>query len=518
MQQSNAQKRTSTGGQSTNSINSDSPSTGTSPPPQQGAKPKAQKHVVHHSNSKQHKRVSSNKGLHKLTKVHGNDGSHTDLQSKRNASATNLRKNNSAVSLKRNRSAAEVGKRPKSSGGVKSERKVNTSVHFEIGDTDDGDGAWEEASSSASPALSRAPSRSGQSSAKLSANSSRPTSPRPQSPLRQETAVANGARAHNADAKFITDRLLQRAPSNATTTKMSLMTATPNTGHSSDSLEKDATTTANGTPATGSDLVSRFVGGSGTPSENSRYLNDNSHPLSKGDAVKRAQSMGNLTRHDSLPLSTSSLEADTEAAAEESALAPRSRKSSTAHAYNPPQQSRTQQKLWLQRASSNIEPQQMTPGGMGLGLNSLHHGGFGNPLVGGATYDGRDPRIKVQLERTGLEYLVVRRHQDPIGLGLKRLERLPGAESRRIPGSQGSGLGRQSTDGGSGRYGLSQSLKGTSSRASTTGRGSFEDGERVRGGSGERDRDGGDGNGNGSVSAILRRMWDKSYDFSASAD
>jgi hypothetical protein len=520
MQQSQPQKRPSLGGhQSTNSItsntHSDSPSTGTSPH-QHGAKPKAQKHVVHHSSSKLHKRVPSNKGLHKLTKAHGNDGSHTDLQSKRNASATNLRKNPSAVGLKRNRSAAEVGKRPKSSSSSKSDKKANTSVHFEIGDTDDGEGAWEEASSSASPALSRAPSRSGQSSAKPSAHNSHPSSPRPQSPSRQDPTPANGARTHTADAKIITERLLQRTPSNATTTKMSLATATPTTGHSPDSLEKSTTATLNGTPKTGSDVVSRFVGGSDTPSETSPYLNTR-RSMSKGEEVKRAQSMGNLTRHEPSARSSPSEE-------DESALAPRSRKSSMTHAYNPPQQSRTQQKLWLQRASSNIEPQQMAPGGMGLGLNPLH-GGFGTPLVG-ATYDGKDPRIKVQLERTGLEYLVVRRHQDPIGLALKRLDKLPGAErNRRIPHTQQSSNLRRSTDGNGSlgqRYSLSQSLKGnhtaTTSRAETV-RGSYDGDDG--GGSDTGANQGGDGrNGgdDGSVSAILRSMWDKSYDFSASAD
>jgi hypothetical protein len=56
----------------------------------------------------------------------------------------------------------------------------------------------------------------------------------------------------------------------------------------------------------------------------------------------------------------------------------------------------------------------------GLAINGVHAGlaGTGTSLVG-AGYDGRDPRIKLQLERTGLEYLVVRRHQDPVGQALK---------------------------------------------------------------------------------------------------
>ncbi|EPE25569.1 hypothetical protein GLAREA_01481 [Glarea lozoyensis ATCC 20868] len=516
MHQSQPQKRPSLGGhQSTNSItsntHSDSPSAGTSPH-QHSAKPKAQKHVVHHSSSKLHKRVPSNKGLQKLTKVHGNDGSQTDLQSKRNASATNLRKNHSAVSLKRNRSTGEVAKRPKSSSSSKSDRKANTSVHFEIGDTDEGEGAWEEASSSASPALSRAPSRSGQSSSKPSAHSSHPTSPRPQSPLRQQDPTpANGARAHAADAKIITERLLQRTPSNTTTTKMSLATAQPTAAHSpdSDAMDKSATATLNSTPKTGSDVVSRFVGGSGTPKDPSSFLNNPRRSHSKGDEVKRAQSMGNFTHHDNSPTPEE----------EERPLAPRSRKSSNTHnAYNPPQQSRTQQKLWLQRASSNIEPQQMAPSGMGLGL-SLHGGGFGNTPLVGATYDGKDKRIKTQLERTGLEYLVVRRHQDPVGQAIKRLDKLPGADrNRRIPGQSRRGTETSGTGSQGGRYGLSQSLRttGTSRRDGTsTAAGSFDgDADAASDTASNVRRDGDDE----SVSAVLRSMWDKSFEFGASAD
>lgn len=465
--------------------------------------------------------MPSSKALHKLNKsaAHGNDGSHTDLQSKRNSSATNLRKNSSHVSLKRNRSAAEVTKRPKSSNsnGKEKERKEDkgqptSAVHFEIGDQDDG--AWEEASSSASPALSRAPSRSGPSSAKLSANNSHASSPRPsrpQSPVRQEAPPpANGSRNHNADAKIITERLLQRTPSHITTTaKMSLATALPSTSsHSPDSPSKNTPSTSNGTAHVGSkeDVVSRFVAGSGTPSDNSHYLQQLA--LSKRDEVKRAQSMGNLTRHDS-----SARETDEES---DSALLPRSRKSSTTHAYNPPQQSRTQQKLWLQRASSNIEPAQLAAG---VGINGMGavHGGFGSTSLVGAGYDGKDPRIKLQLERTGLEYLVVRRHQDPIGLALKRLNQLPGAEKyRRIP-PQSSHSSRKS-DGGNGsvgRYGLSQSMRdsrgGASSRG-TTVHGSFE-------GDGEASLDGlSGGEGDDGLNGVLRSMWDKSFDLSASAD
>lgn len=491
------------GHRSTSSVHSQTTDSPPSTPPQQN-KQKGQKHVV---GRQLHTRVPSNKGLHKLTKVHGNEGSHTDLKKlTKNSSGSNLKKNSSHTSLKRNRSSADVSKKVK-----EAHLKRPASVHFEIGDQDqdqDQEDGWEEASSSASPALSRSASRPGssnQSSAKHSANNSQPVSP-----TQVHTSIADGANErqsarHTADdGKIIAERLLQRTPSH-NTTKMSLATATP-TSTSQASDRGSSGSTLNETPKIGSkdEVVSRFVGGSGTPSENSPFLVQRQHeaqePKHTVEEVKRARSMGNLTRQDTDD-------------AEESALVPRSRKSSQTHAYVPPQQSRTQQKLWLQRASSNIEPQQMAPGVPINGLNGIH-GGLGGTTLVGAGYDGRDPRIKIQLERTGLEYLVVRRHQDPIGAALKRLEKLPGVDkNRRIPAQNGRKSGESA---GAGPYGLSQSLKESRSRtkdktASNGARSSYE----AQSGSLDEASDRGDDE---SVSSILRSLWEKSFDLSASTD
>ena len=536
--QSQSQRSPLSGHRSISTVNNQVNSLSTSPG--QG-KQKSSKHVV--GGTRNHTRVPSSKGLHKLAKAHGNEGSHTDLKklAKISSSTTTLKKNSSHVSLKRNRSSVDVTKRPKSSHGL---NKRPTSVHFEIGDTDgqDQEDGWEEASSSASPALSRSVSRpsSNQSSAKPSANSSQPQSPidSPTSKAKaSSTNVSSERQNHpqtNTDGKMITERLLKRAPSH-NTTKMSLATATPQL-HPADSVDGSTTingatlngTTLNDTPHTSSskeEVVSRFVHGSGTPSENSSFLQqhhngeESSNPgVPKNDEPKRAQSMGNLTRH-STSNTLSSSYTDEE---DSSALAPHSRKSSTSHSHNtyiPPQQSRTQQKLWLQRASSNIEPQALsTPA-----LTGIHGGlrvGVGGILVGlGAGYDGRDPRIKLQLERTGLEYLVVRRHQDPVGKALKRLERCPGLEGiQRIPSSRGK-KGSLGTGDGPGRYGLSQSLKearrGKGDKTPPAGRSSFE------GQVGSHDEGmvesemGGEDDG---VGALLRRIWEKSFDLSASAD
>ena len=234
--QPSAQRPELGGDRSTSSIHSqtDSPST---TPPQHNSKSKGHKHVV----GRTHARVPSSKSLHKLTKAHGNEGSHTDLKKlNHNSSATSLKKNSSHTSLKRNRSSADVPKRPKSSQG---QVKRPTSVHFEIGDQDDG--GWEEASSSASPALSRSASRlsSHQSSAKPSANNSQPQSPLHSPSSKSHTATTDGGNERQSvrpttDAKIITERLLQRTPSH-NTTKMSLATATPTVGgnHSPDRSE-----------------------------------------------------------------------------------------------------------------------------------------------------------------------------------------------------------------------------------------------------------------------------------------
>lgn len=533
------------GHRSTSSIHSQTDSPSTSPPQGQHKTSKPHKHVV----GRTHARVPSAKGLQKLTKAHPND-SHENLKKQgRNSSATKLarnssgtslagKKNSSHVSLKRNRSSADVVKRPKSSGSqsqgegkVKEEKKA-TGVHFEIGDQegDHDDGGWEEASSSTSPALSRSASRlsSHPSSGKPSANNSRPESPL-ESPkgvkqralatdvgLERERERERERQRPATNAKVITERLLQRTPS-LNTTEMTMSTATatatPTTvgarteRHSPDSMGKSHTSTfnssGNGTPKIGSkeDMVSRFVSGSGTPSENSPFLNNHQRKEHKfsgcsgGEEVKKSQSMGNLSRP------SQNQDGDEDDDDTESALAPRSRKSSTTHAYNPPQQSRTQQKLWLQRASSNMEAQYIDAPVNGL-----------TPLVG-MGYDGRqDPRIKIQLDRTGLEYLAVRRYQDPVGEALKRLSQLPGAEKNRPIVKSGHSL-KKSSD-GAGAYGLSQSLREASRSGKDKDPRSSYDGGNQSDGALSRGRDEDDGG----VGGILRGIWEKNYDLSASAD
>jgi hypothetical protein len=279
------------------------------------------------------------------------------------------------------------------------------------------------------------------------------------------------------------------------------------------SKSQDSTATSTAKVGSKEELVSRFVGGSGTPSDGSPFLHTRRIAAREpSDDVKRVQSMGDLNHS---PATTTTRDDDDE---EESALIRRSRHSQ-ARTYIPPQQSRTQQKLWLQRASSNIEPQQMGPGAMN-GLAGLHgHGALGGvpslPSLVDADGDGRDPRTRIQLERTGLEYLVVRRHQDPVGAALKRLEKVPGMERfRNIPAQQK----KSGDDGGAGKYGLSQSLKDARVRtkdkagAADGGRSSYDAQQQQGQRTSDRElvEDG--------VTTLLRSIWEKSFDLGASAE
>ncbi|KAA8565587.1 hypothetical protein MFRU_006g01670 [Monilinia fructicola] len=555
------------------------------------------KHVV---GGGKYGRVSSNKALHKLsrqTNTQHSSNNHTSNDSikefqapwdKPHNSSTNLsrQKNHSQTGLKRNRSLADVQhtpgstRRPKSSDGPQGTqgKKRPNSVHFELGIgtlgkvevEDDNEEGWEEASSSASPALSRSANTSAKPSAANSAVSSRHHSPLA-SPKSKKSTAGDSARDFanqnpignlggndsvktntttnrnsnpSADAKVITEKLLQRTPSHLISeTKMSMATAkpTPKMVHApSSSVDPGAAKSMGASTASGNqELISRFVGGSGTPGENSPKFPppDHSRESRTGGVngsgpeknanggngeISRAKSMGNLTRHD--------VDDD-----EESALLPRSRKGSTtgvngpANAYN----SRTQQKLWLQRASSNIEPQReglsalsLLNGGIGMGNHgggsSMGFGpgmglgmgsGMGGYLMSG---DGKgDPRIKLQLERTGLEYLVVRRHQDPIGRGIKRLEKLGalGHEGKNIPG-HGNGYGHNKSASVS-RAGSLRERNGNSRKGV---RQSFDVEDRERGSDTEREGGAGSGGDEENVSALLRSLWEKSFEGSGSAD
>ncbi|KAI1380187.1 hypothetical protein F4677DRAFT_253312 [Hypoxylon crocopeplum] len=515
---------------------------------------KTQKHVVGGGPSTRiHARVPSSKALHKhhaastskLTRrttspspertpmvAQSHRRSTSDVKLQHDPSASNLKKNSSQSSLKRNRSHAEIVKRPKSSTNIKrssSHKEVTKlkgakgQVHFDLGSEQEDE--WVDASASASPYLSRRGSAvsSEHSSAKASngQDNSRPQTPHEDPSTREEEPSPDRETAqHN---QYLTSRLLQRTPSQSAPPQMSAETVSVR--HHSGSPESQTSrgppslfgTPKNSAPLVGSgqeDLTSRFVNGSGSGGngESGSFYPSARTQAQRAEGVRRPQSLSNL--HSNYRPSISEDESD-------SALAPRTRRS--VYKAAPAEKSRTQQKLNLQRASSSIEPAQPV-GGVGVvGVS---------PLVGGSGYDNRDPRIGKLLERTGMEYLVVRRYQNPIARSIARLSHLPGAnKNQHIPtqnGSNGAANGKRvSALGGPGRLGLSSSLtdkaksrpstprQGASIRANGTNSSFDAEDDRLH------DRMSGssyaDGEDDG-VAAILRNLWDKSMDLSASQD
>lgn len=504
----------------------------------------------------------------------------SDVKLSRDPSATNLKKNASQTSLKRNRSHVEVGKRSKSSAHLKrssSEKAVHklksakSAVHFDLGSDGpqiEDENEWVDASSSASPYLSRRGSvnNSGQSSANALGSPSRRAGgddteeddgDEEPTPLAEPNKLLfDETTQHNRN---LTSRLLQRTPSHGATTSMSNMTAmakaaSPESRHS--------TSTLSVTPAPAE--PQGLVGSNGTSEVTSRFITSQNSggsfytPAESTRTDQRPQSMGGLPRHTDTGLSTASTEVrnddddddddddndedeltDEEDTGITSAIATtaRSRKPGIPAAAAPPEKSRTQQKINLQRASSSMEPVRHRHSGIGGFAAEVAE--VAGPLLGGAGYESQDPRVNKLLERTGVDYNIVRRYQNPVARSLIRLARLPGNEqARRIPRGSSN---RHSAH----NLGLSQSFRETTNgaglgagarrpetpkRAHTTvrhsGAGSSLDtddgaagrmheghGQRLSGASlvnGEEDE---------GIHAILRSMWDKNLvELAVSAD
>ena len=511
-----------------------------------------------------HRRTTSDLKLTAISNPAVNHSSNSNSASASNSNSRSqspsqhlpLRKNTSHSNLpsKPNRPRPDIGKRSKSAAVIKRSsshkdvqklKSQKNQVHFDLGDGDDGDGnedEWVDASASASPYLSRRGSvvSGGQSPAKPPSpkgTGSRPHSPSSiagdRSPDDDDDNDDSPTRETVRHNNYITSRLLQRTPSHGAPPQMSTeaVQVHPPSGSPTSQVSRGPASLY-GTPKTSTlgvsgpeELISRFVNGSdpssGGHGDPDSYFIPSHAPLRRDNGdIRRPQSLGNL--HQASRESTSE--------EDERALAPRSK--NPIHTAPPASQSRTQQKLNLQRASSTMEPAQAGPGVGPVGPSLL---------VGSSDYEHRDPRISRLLERTTMEYLVVRRYQNPIARSIARLSHLPGANNkmRNIPKQNGNGTngantnGRNSLDidGGGGRLGLSQSMthlsqqrsrpttprRPTSIRTMTGATSSFEVHEQ----DGPNDRlsesslvDGNDDN----LAALLRNLWDKSNDMSASQD
>ncbi|KAI9869271.1 MAG: hypothetical protein M1813_000059 [Trichoglossum hirsutum] len=293
-------------------------------------------------------------------------------------------------------------------------------------------------------------------------------------------------------AEIITSRLLQRHPPQNAPPQMSTLSATATPGNRSPSSSSHEQPFANGTPGTQENVVSRFIGGS---SDTNAICS-----VSPGKSMLDAPNVGTENSADTM--------AETQRAMEARSSSGRSTKSSLPSYNYPP--SRTQQKLWLQRASSGIEPQQLAPSvGVG-GIPGVRSSAGGIGAIGSGYSDARDPRLQREFERTGLEYLVVRRYKNPVGDSLARLAELPGSQkNRRIPAH----FSRSYINGGDGPMGLSQSLRerrGRDHADSGSARASFDGNRGSKDDSGvnrpdshglERHSD--------EIDQVLRRMWDR---------
>lgn len=548
---------------------------------------KPQKHHVGGAGGRLHARVPSSKGLYKhnatnsSTKLNrrltspsperSTSSNHrrnpsSEVKLSRDPSGTNLKKNASSTSLKRNRSHVEVAKRNKSASQLKrssSEKAVSktkaskSAVHFDLGnDGQEDDNDWVDASSSASPYLSRRGSvnNSGQSSGRASAS---PTThgdgsvqtaddddddeengdDEPTPHVELQKGLFDDRSQHN---RALTSRLLQRTPSHSATTSMSTTmamarAASPDSRHSTSTLSVTPAQPQGMVGSNGKDeITSRFItqasGGSFyTTGDGSRSVSGSQRPLSAGDFSERADT--------GLSTATTQVRDEDDVTDEEdtgitSAIATTARRRKEGAPVTAlPEKSRTQQKINLQRAVSSLEPVRHRHSGIGGFAAEVAE--VAGPLLGGAGYESQDPRVNKLLERTGVEYNIVRRYQNPVARSLTRLAQLPGNDkARRIPKGLAS---RHSVH----NMGLSQSFRETNgTRRPETPKRAFSS-VRHNGAGSSLDTDDGaaaarmnegqssrlsgaslvNGEDDDGIQSILRSMWDKNLgDLAASEE
>ncbi|KAF2117432.1 hypothetical protein BDV96DRAFT_26035 [Lophiotrema nucula] len=382
----------------------------------------------------------------------------------------NIRKNHSSGHLPRQGSSKNVLKSSKSEIAPPKRSLAHPgkprqhspdphpSVHFDIGDdigdADGPDDGWTEESASQSPTTTRSNTRSNsvildpqrvmadtQREAEIAESSQARAQPervrQPPSAITHAlpdrsrgTVQRNGGSPHHhhhsrpPDADMITSRLLQRSSSHNPPPQMSTVSATiVSDTRDARVLSQSASSTLVDTP--GRDLVSRFMdgdGSAGTPKDGSSFLPSRSPPQNAGselDHRKRNKSMPNF--------------AETESPVKSPARTPSRRSGATTPTNLPP--SRTQQKLLLQRASSNIEPQKLVPVVLPRtgGPVFLHPG-----MTFTTDEEGRlDPRLKQQFDHVAIEYKVVRRYRNPLADAIARIEQLPGTPRKtRVPRSE----------------------------------------------------------------------------------
>lgn len=472
---------------------------------------RTQKHVV----GKLGRNVSFGKNLHKLSIHTTPEGDGADAQQvkraksgvesapssprpgyvkrnssgavmKRNTSHTALRKNLSSGHLPRHGSAKNLAKHgrpdaPKmkrtSSDKGKQHRPSppapggHLTVRFDVGDDEEQEDGWTDNSTSQSPEVTRANTRSnsvvGQQA--HSSNDSRPEHRRqpsdhvvrfaqpsvspppsahshslPESPYEARDYATDAQRINGSssyiapprtlDADMVASRMFQRSPQEEATAQLTMVSASGQTNlHDRRSPSLSQGTLLGSADTQGKDLVSRFINGpgsSGTTPRDSSFLptrqreggseTPNSGNENLAGTPKRNKSVPNMAHPLSAAASVSSLRRINSGMQQTPAKIGRAE-------LNP---SRTQQKLWLQRASSTIEPQKMIP--------SVLPKTVGPPLLGpGVNYtaDGAgrlDPRLQRQFDQVQLEYRAIRRFRNPLAEAIRKLDHAVGARKEWI--------------------------------------------------------------------------------------
>ena len=458
------------------------------------------------------------------------NGSNVSLA--RNQSHTSLKKNTSSSSLRRDGSKSDVRKAVRHDAPLRrshSQPSVANGTALKNGaasESNEHENSWEETEVSKSggkdresptleaqlrPYPSQKSSTSHQPSrTSLQDQNSRSSNQQKRPPEPQDVPSDDSGSDHqNGSAYYpqlpatpphtepITSRLLYRNPPHKAAPQMSIIsaTATPQTHRSPSSSFEGIST-----PNVGSreDQISRFIGGS----SGSRGPVNSVSPPDDASGEPSAWNLDAQKRNQSTPSLPSQ--------------ATDHGRSNTPSRSNPNQPSRTQQKLWLQRASSNIEPQHPIPGPSMNVISGLRKSASGLSASTSAFYgDGLHPRVQHEFERIEREYLNVRRYKDPVGDALARLGQIPELQKiRRIPTEPGRNYpGRSDTV-----MGLSQSLRESGERQSigSTGkagarsglegdRGTKDDSavsarERL---SSERERE------QEGIDQIIRRIWER---------
>jgi hypothetical protein len=295
----------------------------------------------------------------------------------------------------------------------------------------------------------------------------------------QTTRAASHHHSRPPDADMITSRLLQRSTSHTVPPQTSAVAATVATSASAAGshtlLSNSAGSTLVDTP--GRDLVSRFMdghGSAGTPHDGGYMPSRDPSNAGRGDVrrSKRNVSMSNVADAE-----------DTESADTPSKA--HSVRSGTTTPTNLPL-SRTQNKLLLQRAASNIEPHTSVPAILPrTGGPTFHQ--FG--LTYNAHGEGRvDPRLQQQFNHVAVEYKVVRRYRNPLGDSIQRIQQMAGVPRKTANHAKG---GSVSNGHGGGGHGQGGSLSTSTSTSMSEGGAVETDGAGSRRWRVSMDKDGG---------------------------